>query len=127
MVKNKIKNVDTQLMFDFETSRLGSVGTQDYSFPFPSIIARSALEVCGRSVVFRLRKPPLIRKPPPYSGEIWNRGAFLFEKSAEGGKFWGFESGNDDFLKENRVGRVRKGKIFPPAAGQNCERAKNNV
>ena len=75
-----------------------------------------------------LKKAPPHKKAPPYSGEIWNRGgAFLSEKSAEGGKFWGFESGNDDFLKENRVGRVRKGKIFPPAAGQNCKRAKNNV
>ena len=75
----------------------------------------------------RISGIPVKKAPPPIREKSGIGGAFLFEKSAEGGKFWGFESGNDDFLKENRVGRVRKGKIFPPAAGQNCERAKNNV
>ena len=52
-------------------------------------------------------------------------GAFLYEHSAGGGKFWGFECENHDFVKENRVRKVRKGKIFPPAAGQKRKGAKN--
>ena len=76
-------------------------------------------------MVFQLRKPPSIRKPPPIEEENLLGGAFLVEHSAGGGKFWGFECENDDFVKGNRVRKVRKGKIFPPAAGQRRKGAKN--
>ena len=47
-----------------------------------------------------VKKAPLIRKPPLFGRNLEYGGAFLFEKSAEGGKFWGFESGNDGFLRK---------------------------
>ena len=54
-----------------------------------------------------LKKAPPHKKAPPYCGGKFIRGgAFLYEHSAGGGKFWGFHSGNDDFVKENRVGAV---------------------
>ena len=65
-----------------------------------------------------VKKAPPHKKAPPIREKSGIGRAFLFENSAEGRKFGGFESGNDDFLKENRVGRVRKGKIFPPAAAK---------
>ena len=77
-------------------------------------------------MVFQLRKPPLYKKaPPPIEGEHLLGGTFLVEHSAGGGKFWGFDCENHDFVKENRVRKVRKGKIVPPAAGQKHKGAKN--
>ena len=72
-----------------------------------------------------VKKAPLYKKAPPIEEENLLGGAFLVEHSAGGGKFWGFECENDDFVKENRVRKVRKGKIFPPAAGQKRKGAKN--
>ena len=48
----------------------------------------------------------LINTNPPIAEENLLGGAFLYEHSAGGGKFWGFYSENDDFVKENRVGAV---------------------
>ena len=73
-----------------------------------------------------VKKAPLYKKaPPPIEEKILLGGAFLVEHSAGGGKFWGFECENHDFVKENRVRKVRKGKFFSPAAGQKRKGAKN--
>ena len=76
----------------------------------------------------RLRKPPLIRKPPPLNaGTFGLRGGgflsrhffvsfFYLRNSAEGGKFFRFLMINWKKTITNRVSDVPKSEKFPPAA-----------
>ena len=79
-------------------------------------------------MVIQLRKPP-------YCGENFIRGGFLIWHSAEGGKFWGFDSETDHFLlrkigsesfEKPKIFRLRRAKsvkelktLIKSAAGEN--------